>query len=218
MSQTDHRMGSQRLRTVEPSLEISKALILSLAALLSAWCGYQSTLWSGVSAADFNRASAVRLESVNLTFLSVQTVQADLTLFNAWLDASQSGDSQRTAYIEDLFNTDLSTAFEAWRALGTIPEEAARGLTPFDLPEYQVLRMETIYALDQQADTYFTDALNANEIGDNYVFNTVLLALGLFLTGISDQFGRIGLRLTMRVITTAIIVAALVTILNYPRI
>lgn len=167
-------------------------------------------------ASDFSRANNQRLESMNLTFLSVQLIQADLTLFNAWLDASQSGDSQRTAYIEHLFSDKLRTAFEAWQALRNTPSEATQGLTPFDMPEYQATANETIETLNQQAETYFTSALAANQTSDNYVLNTLLLALALFLTGVSDGFGRIGFRITMRLLTIVILMIALVTIISYP--
>ncbi|MCK6581122.1 MAG: hypothetical protein L6Q98_23780 [Anaerolineae bacterium] len=66
VSPVDQLTSSGRLRKIELSLDISKAVILSLAALLSAWCGYQSTRWSGKMASDFSRANNQRLESMTI--------------------------------------------------------------------------------------------------------------------------------------------------------
>jgi hypothetical protein len=204
-----------RLTRLEGALEITKALVLSLAALLSAWCGYQSAQWGGQMATSFSRANTMQLEAVDLTLLTVQVLQADLTLFNAWLDASAAADAQRTAAIEHLFSSQLRAAFDAWQSVRNTGDNTA-GLTPFDMPEYQSQSLELIDGLNQQARTYFADALRANQVGDRYVFNTVLLALSLFLSGISDEFRLIIVRMVMRGLSIGIVIVGLVNLLSYP--
>lgn len=43
--------------------EIAAAILLSIATVLTAWCAYQATRWSGVQSIRYAEASAARVES-----------------------------------------------------------------------------------------------------------------------------------------------------------
>ncbi|WP_246552014.1 hypothetical protein [Curtobacterium flaccumfaciens] len=99
-------------------------------------------------------------------------------------------------YVEQRFTPELRTAFEAWQADG----EAAAG--PFAEQSYVPEGTATAAALAARADGRFTLALEMNQRADNYSILTVLFALVLFLTALSQRELRERLRDVL--LTTAI--------------
>ena len=45
----------------ERHFEIASTVILAIAALATAWAGYQASLWDGIQSSDYGKASAIGL-------------------------------------------------------------------------------------------------------------------------------------------------------------
>ena len=68
-------------------VELVATIVLALAAIATAWSGFQSSKWSGEQAILFSEASATRTESARASTAAGQLAQIDVGMFEAWLAA-----------------------------------------------------------------------------------------------------------------------------------
>jgi hypothetical protein len=117
----------------------------------------------------------------------------DSSTFNAWFSAYTAGNEQAMRIAERRFRPQFRVAFDAWRA--TNPEtnpDAPPG--PTYMPQYRQPGLARAAALDEKADEEFAAGSEAGSNADDYVRTTVVLAVVLFLVGISTQFPLRGVR------------------------
>ena len=68
-------------------VEIVATVLLSLAAVATAWSGYQATRWNGEQAKAASRTNAIRVEAARAQGLSESQTQVDVATFIQWVDA-----------------------------------------------------------------------------------------------------------------------------------
>ncbi len=210
----DGRMGLSSRRW-EQLIETVGALVLSLAALLTSWSGYQAGRWNGVMAMNFSQAGALRVESTRDTTLAGRQTQIDLQLFGSWLDAYAAGNQQLATFYRERFREEFQPAFEAWLASKPLTNPDALP-SPFDQPEYQLAANAKAQQLEAEAAAAFERGTQANQIGDAYVFNAVLLALALFFAGIANRFAGIAVKGTLLGMGLLLLLIGLFTIAGFP--
>ena len=116
-------------------VEIACAVVLSLATTASAWCAYQSTLWSGVQTFRLAAANKAGRESSRATLAALQMRAFDAAMLINYLQA-QTQDNQRLEKIlYDRFRPEMKTAVEAWLKLDPLHDPAAPP-SPFKMAEY----------------------------------------------------------------------------------
>ncbi|NTU79492.1 MAG: hypothetical protein HGA45_08830 [Chloroflexales bacterium] len=202
-------------RRWEQLIETLGALILSLAALLTSWSGYQAGRWNGVMATNFSQAGALRVESTRASALAGRQTQIDLQLFGSWLDAYAAGNQQLAAFYRERFRDEFQPAFEAW--LASQPLTNADALpSPFDQSEYQLAATAKAQQLETEASAAFERGTQANQIGDDYVFNAVLLALALFFAGIANRFAWLAVKGALLGMGLLLLLIGLFTIARFP--
>ena len=81
------RAESHRL---DRKFELFEAIVLSIAALLAAWTGFQSAKWSGVQANSYSQAGASRVESTRASTTAGQETTVDVITFTQWLQAAEA--------------------------------------------------------------------------------------------------------------------------------
>ncbi len=156
-------------------------LVLSITAVLTAWCGFEASKWGGEMSIAFSQASGARIQAASAAGEARSATQYDLALYIEWVRAEFADDTQLAEYVEERFPPHLRVAFDAWIAGG----RQAHG--PFAMPEYVPPGTAEAAELSKLADTRFQDALTFNQRGDNYSLLTVLFALVLFLTALSQR-------------------------------
>ncbi|QBE48922.1 hypothetical protein [Leucobacter triazinivorans] len=161
--------------------EIIAVLLLSVTAVLTAWCGFQAAKWGGEMSIAFSEASSARIQAGNSEGQARDARQFDLTIYAQWAVAELSGDEELAAYAEQRFTPALATAFDAWRADGM----SETG--PFVRAEYVPEGTVEARELTERAERRFAAALTYNQRGDNYSLMTVLFALVLFLTAVAQR-------------------------------
>ncbi|MFM7509908.1 MAG: hypothetical protein ACKO5A_10230, partial [Actinomycetota bacterium] len=167
----------------ERAFELVITIVLSLSALLSAWCACQSTGLSGEQNRLDSRASVLQLQAFRAEQRATQQAQADLGAFDRWLEASSDGNTARANFTEQRFSAELDTAFRAWLALNPLVDPDAPG-SPLEMTEY-VTPDETASArLEAEAQRYEAAAEVADAAAGDFLLAVVLLAAGLFLLGI----------------------------------
>lgn len=161
--------------------EIIGVLVLSMTAVITAWCGFEASKWGGEMSVAFSQASSARIQAGNYEAQARDARQFDLTIYAQWVEADITGDEQLADYIQSRFTPEFDVAFDAWVAAG-MPENA-----PFARPEYVPDGTVEATTWNDKADARFADALANNQRGDNYSLLTVLFALVLFLTAMSQR-------------------------------
>lgn len=202
MSQSDELMARR--------FDVVCVLVLSITAVLTAWCGFQASKWGGEMSIAFSQASGARIQAAAENGRANSARQYDLTIYTEWVRAEHEGDAELRTFIEDRFTPEFAAAFDAWNAAG----RQAQG--PFKVVEYVPPGTTEAAALDRRADDRFAAALVNNQRGDDYALLTVLFALVLFLTAISQR--DIALRLRRALLALAVVVAlcGAVVMLTFP--
>ena len=130
--------------------EIVEVVVLSMVAILTAWSGYQGAKWGGQQAILYATASTDRLKAEALSTHAGQVLVADATIFTAWLQAHDAGDSTLEAQLEKRFSTGYAAAFDDWLATDPFTDpDAPAG--PAAMPGFTTAEFEQAAALNAQA-------------------------------------------------------------------
>lgn len=199
----------------EPLAEVIATLVLAVATLATAWSGYQAARWGGEQSTSYSQAGALRTESVRASNRAGQVTQVDIGLFTNWVNAFAAGDEELATFYENRFRDEFRPAFDAWIATDPRNNPDAPS-SPFELPEYRVSLAEESADLEKQAEEMFSLGEEANQISDQYILNTVVLASVLFLGGIASRFKAMSARWVIIVISLAILAFGLFNISTYP--
>jgi hypothetical protein len=199
-------------------IEITTALLLSLAGLISAWATYQASLWGGEQAAHYAKASAKVTEASRLSIIDGQLVDVDNTIFLAWLAAAAANDAPRMSFFERRFSPELRAKFDPWRARfpGDLHALKVDPDAPQRFPRTEHREGIAASALQQAATAEFAAGDTANHTGDRYVAATVVLSTVLFLAGISPLIKGARIRQAMVVLAAGLGIAASVFIFTLP--
>ena len=193
-----------------PVQETVVLIVLSITAVLTAWCGFESSQWSGDMSIAFTQASDARIEAARQAGVANAARQADLSIWGVYLQARAQGDSALGSYVEQRFTDHFRVAFRAWIADG----EQASG--PFKMKEYVPPGTTEAAAADQRADRRFADALTFNKYGDNYTILTVLFALVLFFAATSTRLGSPRARWILLGVSITFLIMGTVILATFP--
>ena len=185
-------------------------IVLSITAVLTAWCGFQSAKWSGEMSVAFSEASSSRIEAARQSGIANAALQADLTIWGVYVQARAQGDAALATYVEKRFTDHFRVAYRAWIAQG----EPTAG--PFKMKEYVPPGTTEAAAADQRADRRFAEALAYNERGDNYALLTVLFALVLFFAAASTRLVRPIAQRILLGVAIVFLIAATVILATFP--
>ena len=78
-------------RTGRDWLELVATVLLALAAVATAWSGYQANRWNGEQAKAAGRDQRVRIEAARAQGLAEAQTQIDVATFIQWVDAYAAG-------------------------------------------------------------------------------------------------------------------------------
>lgn len=196
-------------------LELAATVLLSLAAVATAWSSYQATRWNGEQALAASRTNHIRVEAARAQAEGESQTQVDVATFIQWVDANAQGDDELAEFYEERFRDEFQPAFAAW--LATDPfEDPAAPPTPFVMDEYQVAAEEEAAELDDR------EVVSAAEVRRNvlrasdYVLAVVLFAVALFFAGMSTKLGTPRLRTAMLVVGYVVFLGTVAWIATFP--
>ncbi|HEX5016291.1 MAG TPA: hypothetical protein VFX15_01755 [Actinomycetes bacterium] len=173
----------------ERRFEVVSTLILAMAALATAWAGYQASLWDGIQSSDYSRASALRTTSSEKQIEAHEYRLADLSVFENFVDARVSGDKELASFYRQRFRPELAVAYTAWVALDPWKSSAAEvPPSPFSMPEYQLELDQESDDLLHEAEATFAAGEDANTYSDIFTLGTLLFAAALFFAAVSERF------------------------------
>jgi hypothetical protein len=185
-------------------------IVLSVTAVLTAWCGFESSQWGGEMSIAFSEASSARIEAARQAGVANAARQADLTIWGLYVQARAQGDTALASYVEQRFTDHFRVAYRAWLA------EAEPTSGPFKMKEYVPPGTTEAMAADQRADSRFADALVFNQRGDNYTILTVLFALVLFFAAASTRLGSLRVQRILIGLAIIFLITATVIVATFP--
>lgn len=186
MSETPTPTPAAVERQGDGAMAIFAAILLGLAATLTAFSAYQAALRDGEALAGYNEASAKLSDSNYFYAQGNQTYATDQALFVEYATTAQANQLTAADYLRTLMRPELLEAVDWW----TDDPEA---ITPFDEdPDnpYLIAEFAEAEALAAESQEANDRATEAGDIGDKFELSTVLLALTLFFAGIATLFRR----------------------------
>ena len=219
-------------RRLDHRFELLEAIILSIAAVLAAWTGFQAAKWGGVQANSYSQAGASRVESTRASTEAGQQTTVDVVTFTEWLSALENeglldqpidpnqpyepDPNTVSGFLYSRFRPEFKVAADAWVA--THPRlNPEAPTTPFVMPEYRVAASERSGELEQQAEAQAATAREANQRSDNYVLMTIVFATVLFFAGISSKMDTFRARTFLLGTACTILVVAIVVVVAFPK-
>jgi hypothetical protein len=167
-------------------VEIVATLLLALAAVATAWSGYQASRWNGEQAKASGRTNGIRIQAARAAGLAAAQTQVDVATFVQWVNAERSKDEALADFYRDRFRKEFRPAFAAWEATRPVENPDAPP-TPFAMPEYRLATTAEAERLDQAA-AVASAAVSTNiQHATNYVLGVVLFSVSLFFAGMSTK-------------------------------
>jgi hypothetical protein len=198
-------------------LEILEAVLLGVVAVATAWSAYHAAKWDGREAELYAQASTLRIEANELDTLGGQQRLLDVSTFNTWIQARNEGRDELAALYERRFSKEFKVAFDAWLKTNPFSNPTAPPGPSF-MPEYRNPQILQGAAANREASRIFDEGTAARKHSEEYTGTTVVLATVLFLVALSPRFQSRRVRFALLLLTGALAVYALATILTFPRI
>jgi hypothetical protein len=166
-------------------MELFAAILLGVAATLTAVSAFFSSAAGGEQLEAFNTSSA-KLTDANFFFQRAsQTQAAEQQLFISYLEAVQF--DTETSFLTDLMSEDFEAAVQDWETSDDV-------FTPFDSELYVDEDEASAVALQEESDQALVDAEEAGGRGDKLDLSTVIFAAALFVGGILGGFRQTSLQ------------------------
>lgn len=186
-------------------VEITCAVVLSLATTASAWCAYQSTRWGGIQTFRLAAANTASRESSAAALSDLQLRAFDASMGISWMQAKHDGNERQEKFLYDRFRPEMKQAVEAW--LKTDPfNNPSAPLGPLKMTEYVQPELAEANRQAELSSREFAAAMRANQTADGYVLLTVLFASVLFFGGIAGTLDSRRLRIGILTIALALFV------------
>ena len=119
-------------------VEVLATIVLTVAAVATAWSSYQATRWNGEGTKASGRVNALRIDAARAQGLAQGQTQVDIAMFFQWVNATAAEDTKLATFYSDRFRSEFRPAFEAWQATDPLTSAAAPP-TPFGMDEYDLV-------------------------------------------------------------------------------
>lgn len=167
-------------------VDVLSVVLISVSAVLTALCGYQSGLWDGEQTRMYSTANADRLHSSEEADRANALAAIDVAVFVHYVQAVDSNNVRFADFLYRRFRPEFVPAMHAW--LATKPFQNVRApSTPFAMPQYRLKSREESAGYEKRAAADFDEAGRANHNADEFVLLTVIFAGVSFLAGISTK-------------------------------
>jgi hypothetical protein len=168
-------------------LEIIAVLMLGVATLGSAWCGYQATRWNSEESDLARDAADDRVESSRLFGLAVQRVSYDSNIVALYAAAVSDGNERlQQFYREALIRQEFLPTLDRWEA------EIAAGATSLTNllqdPDYLDAQFAEYQEVEASAEATTVESQEAGDNAEKFVQLTLILAGALFFAGVTTSF------------------------------
>jgi hypothetical protein len=174
------------ISTYDRFVDVASLVLISLAAVLSALCGYQSGRWGGRSALLYNEAANYRVMAAEAHDTANELRMIDIGVFLRYADAYNAHDDAMKSFLFARFRPEAKRAIEAWIATKPLHNRNAPS-SPFAMPQYHLQAAADSKRDNAKAATFLQDAQEANHHSEDFLLLTVIFAGVSFLAGVSTK-------------------------------
>jgi hypothetical protein len=208
---TSNGKPREKKKWVEPVT----ALLMALATLSTAWCGYQSAAWTRQSNRFMNEFNTLERRAGLLTMQGTQQATIHAGMFMQALAAREAGNDKLANFYVERFPPELRNAYDAWLAQKPFenPNADPHPFVPklYVTPGTGQAAEATAKAAESQQ-----EARKAGNISGQYLANTVLFATVLFFASASGKFEQRRVRIVAFAFAVAVFAFAVVRTLTLP--
>jgi hypothetical protein len=194
--------------------EMLAVLMLGIATIGTAWCGYQASRWNSEQESRARQASDLRVEANRQFGLATQGIVYDANIVSQYAAALSDGDTRLQEFFKTtLFRAGFLPVLERWE------EAVAAGGAPPPLLEDEKYLATQLAGYEETHAAAEAKDLEASEAGDNadeYVLMTLLLATALFFAGVTTSFRVPAARLILLTLAALAIAYSLSRIATLP--
>lgn len=189
------------------------AVLLSIAAIATAWATFQASQWADRQGDSVAAASVARSDSIRDAGDAGRREQIDTAMWLEWLNAYSQGDRAKAAFLKERFSPALAAAWREWAGKAVIgrdgrPTSVPPG-TPFDDPAYVVPEAIRSERLAASAEREMAEAQQASATSTEFVTAALVLALVMFFSGIAAKFRNPKLQVLLVVLGAAFLAVGL---------
>ena len=205
---------SRRRIVIDRVVDVVSVVLLSVTAVFSALCIYQSGRWSGEQTILFNEAANQRVEAGIASAKVNQLEIIDVGLFLRFLEAVHGGDKVEQQFYRERFRPEAAVAIDEWMKLRPLHNPHAPA-SPFTMPQYHLATRAEEQQLDARSTETFHLATEANDRSDEFLLLTVTFSAVAFLAGMSTKF-RFPFHLIVVCLGSIVLVYAVVRMTSLP--
>ncbi|MEY3681318.1 MAG: hypothetical protein RL547_1931 [Actinomycetota bacterium] len=190
-------------------MEIVIAILLGIAAIVTAWCSFQASQLGDVVQKSFSEGIREADAASQAYNTAISNDIRDQTLFLEFAKAAQTGDEETALYVlETLMSPELAAAVDWWSSQ---PDDSGFD-SPFveENPEWSNALYEEGAALDESSQTFFDAAEQADNDADAFDLLTVILTLALFFFGVAGLSRQRKVMIGLSTVGTIIIVFSII--------
>jgi len=197
------------------------AVILGVAALLTAWASFQASEWSGAQADAESQSAISRSDAGRTTTDATQAEIIDAQTWQSWLLAVSTGAEARARFLQNRFSPPLAAAQEQWLEGVTVgpdglPSTVPEG-TPMDLAVYITPARIQANAYAAAAERQLADAGQAATNSTRFVLLVVLFALVLFFASVSTKFSSPKVQALLMLVSVILLVFSAIRLVVLPQ-
>ena len=197
--------------------DLFATVLLSTAALGTAYGAWQAGLWDGQQAAHYTRTNAEHAEAAQISSLAAAELSYDaISTLELGLAAIEEGPAKVELIAKHVIRREFRPYLDAWLETRPFVNPSAPS-TPFAMPGFHNAKLAEALAHSRAAEHQYEAGQRANQISDDYLLSTVVFGFVLFFAGISPKLHRRPFRWTALVISAIAMVLGLVLLLQLPR-
>jgi hypothetical protein len=196
-------------------VELVATVLLSCAAVATAWSSYQATRWNGEQTKASSRTNAIRIDAARAQGLAEAQKEVDVMTFTQWVDAYARDEQLLMDFYFARFRDEFRPAVSAWIATRPLRNPDAP-LTPFAMPQYRLAAEEEADRLDAEAEVSSATVRRNIQRASNYVLAVVLFAVSLFFAGMSTRLQSSALRKVLLAVGCAVFLGTVIWLVTFP--
>lgn len=203
---------------VQRRLALAAAVVLGLAAVLTAWSAYRESLTTDLVLKNYSEQQATIALANDTYSRADQQETLETSLFLQWAVANSSGNDEAAAYLVQVMSDELYAAVEWWAAQ---PEDTGPA-TPFvpDNPSFANVPSQVLVAegdaLSAEADQNRVAAEEADAVSDRFDLAGVFFAVVLFVAGLTTVIQRRGIQIGFLALSAVGLVVGIAVLVTTP--
>ena len=163
-------------------IEVISTILLSAATVLSAWCVYQSSQWSGEQYFRIDDETTANQFRLQYEVAGAQRKSAELQLFLEYSSAIADSNFRLAEFLYNRFPGSFKKPFNAWMKLDPYNNPDAPS-SPFTMKEYVFLNWKKQKNMKNRPLAFKKAANISDNNSDNYVLLSLILSMVLFFSG-----------------------------------